>query len=340
MSNKIVSPSAQWQTLRFGKKESSNFETPTLPSGTNTGFGVVRYALSVTKGARVLIPLSGANQSLHDLSSEFLEVKLSRLYLDGVFEYYADITCTSQKLERVFSDVIIELLNRINSGEGSLEALRGTLNDFRMLFAASANKSPSREIVCGLVAELVLLDKLLLISSDAWKTWRGPLSERHDFRAGAIAIEVKSTKRIGNKIISISSIDQLLPPKNGKLYLHHIILEEVTGGDLCISYLTRKILKKTSSKLEVLRRLSAIGCSDHESSLWNHLTFQLEEANYYIVDDAFPKILETSFKNSTTPIGVSKIKYDVDLAIANTSKLDESVESFFLKEFIQCLQSE
>jgi hypothetical protein len=340
VSDKLENPLAQWRTLRLGKKESSNLEIPTLPSEINTSFGRVRYALSAAKEARVLIPISGRSHSLNDLSSESLVVKLSKLSLNGAFEYYADITCTSQKLEGVFSDVIIELLNRINFGEGSIEALKGTLNDFRMLFAESSSERPSREIVCGLIGELIFLDKLLSINSDAWQTWRGPLSERHDFRAGTIAIEVKSTQRKGNKSISISSIEQLQPPINGKLYICHITLEEVNGGSLSVSYLTQKILNKASDRLEVLRRLSIIGCSNTESSLWNHFKFQLEENNYYIVNETFPKILESSFKENAIPAGISKIKYDIDLTMSDASKLDKNMESFLLKELIQCLQNE
>lgn len=183
MSDSNDFPLAQWKLLRLEHKVSSNEETLTLPSSVETGFGKVRFALNKNSKARVLVPLSSNHNFLAELSTKTLSINLVRLQLHGKFSSYADITCHSSNLDSVFSDVVIELLDRLKQGKSSSDAISGTLSDFRALLSPPTSEIPLEKIV-GLLGELVLLERLLSIDPLAWKTWRGPLSERYDFRAG------------------------------------------------------------------------------------------------------------------------------------------------------------
>jgi hypothetical protein len=337
VSNNTELPLTQWKLLRLGNRVSSNDETPTLASAIDTGFGLVRYALNTSGEARALIPLSSHQNSLSELSSLSLSVQVSRLQLNGIFATYADITCNSSDLDPIFSEVLIELLDRIQQGQSAIDAIEGTLADFRALLIIRPATEVTIEEITGLIGELLLLDNLLCFDSKAWKAWRGPLSERHDFRAADIAIEVKSTKKIGSKIISISSLDQLKEPTGGSLYLYHVTLEEVINGGLSVSNITDSILKKSSDPEQIMLRLLNIGCNSPHSQAWNRYKFNVNQYGFYRTDGKFPKITRETFSENDLPLGVLKIKYDVDLGYASEYKLAKNEETKLLKDLILCL---
>ncbi len=336
MSDSNDFPLAQWKLLRLENKVSSNEETLTLPSAVETGFGKVRYALSKSSEARILIPLTGNYNSLVELSTKVLSINLIRFQLHGKFSRYADITCHSSHLDSVFSDVVIELLNRIKQGKNSSEAISGTISDFKALLSPPASEI-SLEVVVGLLGELALLERLLSIDPLAWKAWRGPLSERYDFRAGDFAIEVKSSKQISSPLVSIASIDQLEAPKNGQLFINHIIFEEVANGSISVSKLVNRILEMSSNSQDIYEKLKKIGYNSSNIEQWDRYKFCIHQTCFYAVDEKFPKITRNEFTQGHVPNGIGSINYEIDLRLASNSKLEFNEQILILRKLISCL---
>jgi hypothetical protein len=239
-------------------------------------------------------------------------------------------------LDSVFSEVVIELLDRIRQGKNSSEAISGTLSDFKALLSPPISEIPL-EVVIGLLGELALLERLLSVDPLAWKAWRGPLSERYDFRAGDLAIEVKSSKQISSSLVSIASIDQLEAPKNGQLFISYIIFEEVANGAISVSKLVNRILELSSNAQDIYEKLNRIGYNNSNIAEWDRYKFYIHQACFYAVDEKFPKITRKEFTQGDVPTGTGSIKYEIDLRLASNSKLELNEEILILRKLISCL---
>lgn len=325
------SPEEAWRLLRHGGHEATASDIPSRKADINADAGPVRFALSFRGEGRLLLPLGPSERTPGIPQTPSLEI-LDRYYtLDGVRCRYLDLTCTVRELEGVFAEVATEILRRIQDGESALRACTGTLNEFRLLLLPGAS-DVSDEQITGLIGELLLLTELLSLSADAVALWRGPLGERHDFRGGALAIEVKTTLRAGTETMRISSLDQLLEPAGGELCVTRYTLERAAGGALTVSGLLRRTIELGADRTELKMLLAAMGCAEPESEVWNGIACELQESRSYRVDADFPRLIPT-----TTPGGINEVSYAVELATATACLLDDQQAQKFRSRMVECL---
>lgn len=328
MSSEGLNPEEAWRRLRAGSHKSQGISIPTVASEVKTVDGAVRHALGSQGEARLLVPI-GMHEKLKSFpESPALRVSDATYQQDGKPVRFLDLTCMLSELDSVFSEVGEELLKRIRDGMPAQGAVRSTLQDFRALLLST----PSREItdneITGLVGELLLLCRLLHLSPDATEAWRGPAGERHDFRRGGHALEVKTTGRKSDYSVSISAVDQLDPPGGGDLHLAHVILEREANGPLSVGKLVALALSLASEPRQVGDLLALCGCADPEGENWNRLSFAEETVAFFAVRDGFPRITASSFQSGALPDGVTKIEYTIDLSQATEFALsDEHIET-------------
>ena len=198
----------KWNVLRAGGG-SDGLEVPSLPLDVRTAGDPVRLAIGSGGEARLLIPL-GRDDHMPIVES-------------GPALRFLDLSCLSPELETVFAEVVDELLARIAAGSRVSDAVSDTLEDFRALLVPASRRAPERNQVAGLVAELVVLNRLLDISERAWRAWRGPAGDRHDFRTRDTSLEIKASLRAGTKVITINGLEQMEPPTGGNLHLLHML---------------------------------------------------------------------------------------------------------------------
>ena len=328
----------RWIGLRAGGHAASGLEIPTSPTDVETAAGPVRFALGPNNEPRILLPLPHGAKLPRLLTTPALHIG-DAVYDQGkVALRFIDLVCLSTELESVFAEVADEMLERIRMGASCADACRSTLEDFRALLVPQSRVRT--ETVVGLVGELLLLDRLLEQNPTAWKLWRGPFGERHDFRGGDQAIEVKTTARAGNTRIAISAVDQLLPPSGGGLYVLHFALEHVEGGKLSVGGLVAAVRKKASQPDEIRSRLLAVECTNPDSHEWNRKRFRLEKESLYLVDHAFPKIVPHTFGATGVPSGVGSIKYEVDLSCAVASLLGAEETTTVVSRLLECLSQD
>lgn len=333
----FIEPSLeQWTMLRRGLQTATELEIPSVDTGLETGFGSVRLALGNAGELRLLLPIRQSERIREIPSSRALAIGVATYALNGVSIRYLDIACITAGLDGVFADVSAAMMQRVRAGSSPVDACASTLDDFRSLLADPPSDVTIQE-VRGLVGELLMLLRMLRLDGRAWQLWRGPLMERHDFRAGRLALEVKASARVTDLSIKISSMDQFLAPAEGSLHLAHYQLEQSTGGDLSVRGLTGEALSLASDARKVRSCLAAIGCSDPEAPLWNRASFRLEGEHHYAVDENFPKIVPSSFLTGTVPTGVTGVSYAIDLAMAKSSRLDAVRAEAHVSEMIACL---
>lgn len=338
MSYSSREPLQGWNRLRNGYFEDSGLSVHTIPSRAKCVGGSIRYSIGESNDARVLIPLS-----MHESLPTFDEHGTLRIsdvtYLDnGKTARFLSVSCLVNELESVFSEFTEELLERILNGHSSIDALTSSIQDFRALLAGIPEKEIEDSEIIGLAGELLVLSKILTINSAATGTWRGPLEgpgERHDFRHGTTALEVKTSTRTSNQTVKISSIDQLDPPSGGKLYLSHVVLEISSGGSISIGSLMEECNDLTSDPQILMQTAAAAGCSDPSAESWNRIGFNLEKVTIYSVQDDFPRIVSCSFKGGSLPTGVQSIEYLLDLGAAQDNKIEEDAYKNVYAEIAQ-----
>ena len=270
---------------------------------------------------RLLVPLGHRDAAPHS-EAPSLRILVSTYVTDGKPLRYLDLTCVVPELEAVFSELVAEVLARLEGGQSSIAATLSTIDDFRRLLLQSRTVPTTR--VTGLLGELLVLNRLLESAAGAWRTWRGPLGDRHDFRSGDHALEVKTSSRLSSNIITVNSIEQMAPPSGGSLHLLHIVLEETVAGQLSISSLGRAVLSRADEPSHIRSCLATLGCDDIDSHQWNATSFRLEAQTYYLVNDVFPRLTPNMLRQRIVPAGVSDVTYQVDLAAAAESRCNEA----------------
>lgn len=326
----------QWEMLRRGGQVSTALEIPSVDTGIDTGSGSVRLALGNAGELRLLLPVRQSERIGETPSSQALGIGVATYTLGGMPIRFLDIVCLSATLDGVFADVADEIMERIVGGAFPVEACRTTIEDFRSLLTMTAAEVSIQEI-CGLIGELLMLRTLLGLNPAAWKLWRGPLRERHDFRGGALATEVKTTSRSAMPHVTISAVDQLLPPAGGTLALAVYQLAETSGGDISVAGVAAEVLRVASDRQGVLRLLAGYGCTDPESWEWNRCYFRLENEDHYLVDAEFPRIIPESFSGGCVPAGVEEISYVVNLGMAEQCRLSDAAVGARHGELVACL---
>lgn len=327
---------ADWARLREGGHASTSLEIPSIDTGIETGFGSVRLALGSAGELRLLLPVRQGERVERMPESCSLRVGMSTYRLATQPIRYLDVTCTARALDSVFSDVAEEIMQRIAAGAAPAAACFGTIDDFRALLAAVPTEATIQRMR-GLVGELLLLNQLLQRDARAWQLWRGPLSERHDFRADHLAVEVKTTARISARSITVSSIDQLLEPGDGCLHLRLFQLEEAQAAPIAVSTLAAEAMRLASAPSEVRALLTALGCPDPDAPSWNRARFRLEGEINYLVDSRFPRIVPASLVAGVLPTGVTALTYEVDLTAADSCRIAEGAAAAHLDEMTACL---
>ncbi len=325
------SPEEAWRLLRNGGHEATASDIPSRKANVSADAGPVRFALSSQGEGRLLLPLGSSERTPGIPQTPALEV-LDRYYtLDAVRCRYLDLTCRVRDLEGVFADVATEILRRIEAGESALRACTGTLSEFRLLLQPGAS-DVSDEQITGLIGELLLLTEILSLSANAVELWRGPLGERHDFRGGALAIEVKTTLRAGNETMRISSLDQLLEPAGGELCVTRYTLERAAGAALTVRVLFRRAIELGAEPTKLKSLLAAMGCADPEGDTWNGVACELQESRAWRVDAAFPRLIPAG-----TPSGISEVTYAIELSAAAACLLDDRQALEFRSRMVKCL---
>lgn len=315
-----VPVAGRWNVLRAGHGDGDGLGIPTMPLDATTQAGTVRLAVGSAGEARLLLPLATGEQIGSLETGGALRIGVTTLTHRQRAIRFLDVICTAPDLEAVFGEVVDDIVRRLYDREDGVAAVTGALDDFRELLVPATGKDVDRARVVGLVAELVVLNRLLDVSASGWRCWRGPAGDRHDFRARDISLEVKATLGADAREVTINGIDQLEPPAGGSLYLAHMVLEAVDGGLLNVAALGERALSRADDPTELRALLAAAGCPDVRDPAWNRLAFRAERECLYRVGTDFPRIVPSTFAGGRIPAGVIDATYRIDLAHASKAQ--------------------
>lgn len=320
-----TSASENWELLRTGAPSVGDLEVPSIPTDVSTDAGPVRLAIGPNDEPRILLPLDSREPAPRIQESNALLISISSFGFKGRILRFLDLICLSPDLESVFGELADEMLARIARGDRCADAVRSTIEDFRSLLMRAAAGRITRGMVAGLIAELLVLNRLLDRTPSAWKAWLGPTGHRHDFRAGSTSLEVKSSLRPSASRVAINSLDQLEIPTGGSLHLLRFVLEPVSNGMLTVSGLARNALSKSDDPDRLSELLAAVGCSNVDAEDWNRYSFRCESEALYEVRPGFPRLVISMLTGGVSPHGVHEVTYQIDLSVADPFLCDPTV---------------
>lgn len=322
-------PAAVWRALEQSGQGDGVLDVASRSSGVQTGFGPARYALGPAGERRLLLPCAAGTTGRDLRGSPRLAVALTPYSSGTGQQLFVDILCRDRRLDVVFAELCREILKRLGSGEGPVEAASGTISDFRELLLAGPAGDLTRSKIAGLLGELIVLRRLIPLSTDATGSWTGPYEQRHDFRRGVLALEVKSSLRSDATKVEIHGAEQLLPPAGGRLFLLHVRMEPAQNGALRIGRVFDELVAAGATELPLRSGLARTGCVDPHDPDWNAPAFELEGLDAYEVSPGFPRVTPEQFPGGEVPEAISGLNYSVDLSAARSfRRSDQDLQQY------------
>ncbi len=236
------------------------------------------------------------------------------LEIDGSTLRVLDVTCEVASLAEVFDHFVVAVAERLLSDRSSaIASVLDVIEDWRR-FLVSAGAPPGRDRLAAAFGELLVL--LDIVRKDPLRrvdAWVGPYGARHDFRRGAVALEVKTSRSHTAHVVTIHGEDQLLEPENGTLHLHFVRLEEVPEGGESLPGLVDDLLASGAGARPTFDAVAAAGVPPADFDAAASVRFDVRERLTVPVDDSTPRIVPSSFNGDARPIGVVDIVYRIDL---------------------------
>jgi len=266
--------------------------------------------ITVRAGENILSTVAAIRRSTKAIGAEVYEFSE-----DGQGAKGLHIWCASGELVEAFIGFCEPFILRIERGEAVGAAFSVCFEEFRRL-VAGLNDEPLLPAFAGLLGELLILSELVTLDREALAYWHYPALERHDFRNGLAALEVKTTLRSqqGNPSVTISAFDQLEPPTGGTLHLHWLRLERDVAGAISLDRLLERIAERAApGSLDELRsRILRHGAiTEHRSQ-----AFALQERRSFRVVASFPRLTSSRLTSGELDAGISRVTYQLDLSSA------------------------
>lgn len=242
-----------------------------------------------------------------------LEIGARPLVLAGRTERFLDVTCLFQSVADVFEHFVAAVVDRVQVIHSSTSALEEVLEKWR-LFLIPAEGPLGREKVAAILGELLVLRDIVRADPiGRLDSWVGPHGGRHDFRRGAVALEVKTTRAHTSREVTVHGEDQLDNPIGGFLYLHFVRLEEVPSAGETLPSVIDDLLSSGAAADRLFEALAASGIPVSELDATGEFSFEVRERLTVPVDDQSPRIVPGSFVGGARPTGVLNLSYVISL---------------------------
>lgn len=302
-------------------------------TGVAVSAGEALAAVDAIGRRHLLVPLRDGEAFAEDRSSS--GVQLVRADHGG--DHYLAVVCNNHDLDDVFARFCKELLEILDGSPMAAKHAVDALARWRRLFADAQPDALGDTQLVGLLAELLVLEEIVARDpSRRVNIWTGPSKSQHDFRAGPSALEVKATTVREGRVVSISSIDQLVTPEGGSLHLVHYRFEHDPAGE-SLPGVVERIQELSVDHQDLLARLAANGYLPADADKYRTRTYSVVETRTYDVDSlAFPKIVPSSFKGGKQPAGTQRLSYAIDLVNEPPHPLSDRDVDSLLTRFALC----
>lgn len=242
-----------------------------------------------------------------DISEKFANSNLYTqiLAIGGEDKKYLILRCALDSLRYEFATVCAQFVEPGIDGVDRKNLLIDPLAWWKQWRELLGNAISQRQPY-SVIAEMIVLDELYV--HDNTIEWSAVNAGSHDIEGDQESYEVKSTIKRYGATITIAGQHQLQSLK--RLQLYFCRLEQSKMG-VSINDMKNKLVSDGYDKEKIERQLYQLGY-EYGSSVREE-KYKVLEKRKYEVDDKFPKITKSSFKNDHIPESVIQITYTIDL---------------------------
>ena len=236
-----------------------------------------------------------------DISEKFANCRLFTQYLsiDGAENKYLILSCMLDSLRYEFATVCAQFVEPGLNGIDRRNLLQDPLMWWKQWRELLGNAISDKNAY-SVIAEMIVLDELYV--NDNTVEWVAVTAGSHDIEGNAASYEVKSTIKRYGATITIAGQHQLQSLK--RLQLYFCRLEKSKAG-LSINDMKERLVNDGYDKEKIEQQLYHLGY-EHGSSVRED-KYKVLEKRKYEVDEKFPKITKSSFKDDHIPESVIQI---------------------------------
>lgn len=253
-------------------------------------------------------------QKYAPFSEQFAQVRICTergVWIDDEEYDILMLQCFAMNSREQFVGMCKDFVEPGDNGERRQELIESPVTYWKkwkeLIGNAASDKQPYDTL-----GELLVLEKAL--KTGEIPIWSGIEHATHDIETDSCSIEVKSTTQRYGYEVTINSVYQMCSVKGKKLFLNFLRFEESKLGQSIDDVVIR--LKNAGYDAETLE--SALKKVQlEEGRVARGEKYKVLEWKEYLVDEHFPVITESSFKDNCIPQGVLKFTYSVDLAGLN-----------------------
>lgn len=216
--------------------------------------------------------------------------------------------------------------------KGSAEELFESVDRWFEFFRRSKGMS-RKEQIQGLVGELLAMDSVLDCSNLEFDEWTGPIGSPQDFRIGSTWIEVKtSSARKGALVHKISSVDQLVIPEGGQLYVLSFRLQLGKQAQHSVHDLVNRVgasplFSDREAQTYFRQALSSVG---YDPDLPEDLSkYDLFETALFDIREDFPRLQRSDLPND---IRIMDVSYSVDFSATGDFAVDLGGQHLYVEK--------
>lgn len=330
----FTSPSRVWERILGESNEAANAVTISWWKG-----GLILANVSLTGTPELVIQVSGIPLSVESRTPSSIQVAGLDIWFEAVS--FNGVKVPSLLLKPKYSEnveVFYALADHLVGGiakdlelEASAESLESVISAW-VKFWSKQRPELSRELLLGLLGELIALDEVLDLDGVTYAIWEGPNGAPQDFRGPSDSLEVKvQGSHTGPIIHKINGLLQLQIPEHGRLFVLSIRAKLGSNGDYAFDDLVSrvselKIFEKPEAKSYLAKALEAAGYSKNLPVDLSR--YDVIEMGIYEVKDSFPRITKDIV--SLDP-RVLDLTYSVDFSGAEEFLMPPSDKKLKLK---------
>lgn len=285
----------------------------------------------------LLVPIDARSNVRGGLDGPVLRLRKRPLEDEETYQNYADLACLRNDLSDLFTELCVDVLDAAEElPENPTKALYRVLDRWKALFRSPGTLLGPDQLA-GLFGELTVLKRLLEKDPSAHRLWRGPEGHCHDFAAGTVAVEVKSTTTGEGRRPRIHGLDQLEPPVGGTLGLAWLRLQRtnVSGFGMGIVELVEQTLQQCDDESSLLEMLAAAGYRVSDTERYQDARFLISEERWYQVGAGFPGLTSQALVDAGVPVSVLDVEYTIDLSGDIPAALDPARVTQMIDSLIQ-----
>ncbi|MFF3416622.1 PD-(D/E)XK motif protein [Streptomyces sp. NPDC002698] len=264
----------------------------------------------------MLVPVHSHLKVRAGLDGPVLHLRKRPLEDEETYQTYADLACLRTDLNDLFTELCADILDAAGRlPTHPVKALYQVLDRWKALFQPQGVVLGPEQLA-GLFGELLVLERLLELDSSAHSLWRGPEGHRHDFAAGNLAVEVKTSAKGTGRRPRIHGLDQLDAPDGGTLCLAWFRLRRTIAGGSGVGFmeLLERTLQSCDDESALLGLLAQAGYRSIDAERYRDVHFAVDEEYWYGVTPDFPSLTTRALFVAGLPVSVVDVEYTIDLS--------------------------